>query len=165
MMITQAVAMAAYIIFPSVQLLRPERFARDNLLTRLMAFIYAFDTPHGGLPLPARGLLPGHRLRLVPQAAERRGLEGLHGPLRRGHLPVHRLRQAAFRGGHIRRDSRGPARRIPGVRANAPEPLDREQRPSVPSGGAPVARARRCHTALRRPTISAAMLRALRSGA
>ena len=50
MMITQAVAMAAYIIFPSVQLLRPERFARDNLLTRLMAFIYAFDTPTGVCP-------------------------------------------------------------------------------------------------------------------
>lgn len=49
-MITQAVAMLLYIIFPSVQLLRPERFARDNALTRLMAFIYAFDTPTGVCP-------------------------------------------------------------------------------------------------------------------
>lgn len=49
-MITQAVAMTAYILFPSVQLLRPDRFERDNLLTRLMAFIYAFDTPTGVCP-------------------------------------------------------------------------------------------------------------------
>ena len=49
-MITQAVAMVVYILFPSVQLLRPERFARDNVLTRLMAFIYAFDTPTGVCP-------------------------------------------------------------------------------------------------------------------
>lgn len=49
-MITQAVAMAVYIVYPSVQLLRPETFARDNLLTRLMAFIYDFDTPTGVCP-------------------------------------------------------------------------------------------------------------------
>ena len=49
-MITQAVAMAAYILYPSVQLLRPDSFARDNLLTRLAAFIYAFDTPTGVCP-------------------------------------------------------------------------------------------------------------------
>ena len=49
-MITQAVAMLIYILFPSVQLLRPEHFQRDNLLTRLMAFIYAFDTPTGVCP-------------------------------------------------------------------------------------------------------------------
>ena len=49
-MITQAVAMLAYILFPSVQLLRPEHFSRDNLLTRLMAFVYAFDTPTGVCP-------------------------------------------------------------------------------------------------------------------
>ena len=49
-MITQAVAMLAYILYPSIQLLRPDRFERDNLLTRLMAFIYAFDTPTGVCP-------------------------------------------------------------------------------------------------------------------
>ena len=49
-MITQAVAMLAYIVYPSIQLLRPETFERDNLLTRLMAFIYAFDTPTGVCP-------------------------------------------------------------------------------------------------------------------
>jgi hypothetical protein len=49
-MITQAVAMTAYILYPSIQLLRPDSFARDNLLTRLAAFIYAFDTPTGVCP-------------------------------------------------------------------------------------------------------------------
>ena len=49
-MITQAVAMLLYIVFPSVQLLRPEHFERDNVLTRLMAFVYAFDTPTGVCP-------------------------------------------------------------------------------------------------------------------
>ena len=49
-MITQAVAMAAYILWPSVQNLRPAAFERDNLLTRLMAFIYAFDTATGVCP-------------------------------------------------------------------------------------------------------------------
>ena len=46
----QIMAMATYIIYPSIQLLRPESFARDNVLTRLMAFIYAFDTPTGVCP-------------------------------------------------------------------------------------------------------------------
>ena len=49
-MLTQAMAMAAYILWPSVQRLRPESFARDNVLTRLMAFIYDFDTPTGVCP-------------------------------------------------------------------------------------------------------------------
>ena len=49
-MITQAVAMLVYILWPSVQRLRPAAFERDNPLTRLMAFIYAFDTPTGVCP-------------------------------------------------------------------------------------------------------------------
>lgn len=48
--ITQVVAMTIYILFPSRQDLRPESFARDNLLTRLAAFIYAFDTNTGVCP-------------------------------------------------------------------------------------------------------------------
>ena len=48
--ITQVVAMAAYILYPSRQDLRPEVFLRDNALTRLMAFIYAFDTSTGVCP-------------------------------------------------------------------------------------------------------------------
>ena len=48
--ITQIVAMTVYILWPSVQMLRPDTFARDNALTRLMAFIYAFDTPTGVCP-------------------------------------------------------------------------------------------------------------------
>lgn len=49
-MITQAVAMACYILYPSRQDLRPESFARDNVLTQLMGFIYSFDTNTGVLP-------------------------------------------------------------------------------------------------------------------
>ena len=39
-LITQIIAMTCYVLFPSRQDLRPETFARDNFLTRLMAFIY-----------------------------------------------------------------------------------------------------------------------------
>ncbi|MBR6209320.1 MAG: phosphatase PAP2 family protein [Oscillospiraceae bacterium] len=48
--VTQVVAMIIYILWPSVQDLRPAVFARDNPLTRLMAFIYGFDTPTGVCP-------------------------------------------------------------------------------------------------------------------
>ena len=48
--ITQVVAMAVYIIWPSRQDLRPDVFLRDNVLTRLMAFIYSFDTSTGVCP-------------------------------------------------------------------------------------------------------------------
>ena len=48
--VTQVVAMACYVIWPSRQDLRPEVFARDNVLTRLMAFIYSFDTSTGVCP-------------------------------------------------------------------------------------------------------------------
>ena len=48
--ITQVVAMTTYVLWPSVQNLRPDHFERDNALTRLMAFIYTFDTPTGVCP-------------------------------------------------------------------------------------------------------------------
>ncbi len=48
--ITQVVATAIYIIWPSVQDLRPETFAHDNLLTRVMAGIYSADTSTGVCP-------------------------------------------------------------------------------------------------------------------
>ena len=49
-MITQAVAMLCYILFPSRQDLRPEVFPRDNFFTHVMAFIYSFDTSTGVCP-------------------------------------------------------------------------------------------------------------------
>lgn len=49
-MITQAVAMLCYIVWPSVQQLRPESFPRENVLTWLMGIIYSFDTPTGVCP-------------------------------------------------------------------------------------------------------------------
>ena len=48
--ITQFIAMTVYILYPSRQDLRPEVFLRDNFLTRLMAFIYSFDTSTGVCP-------------------------------------------------------------------------------------------------------------------
>ena len=48
--ITQAVAMLWYILWPSRQDLRPEVFPRQNALTALMGFIYSFDTSTGVCP-------------------------------------------------------------------------------------------------------------------
>lgn len=48
--ITQVVAMAIYIIYPSRQDLRPEVFPRENVLTAVMGFIYGFDTSTGVCP-------------------------------------------------------------------------------------------------------------------
>ena len=48
--ITQAIAMTTYILYPSRQDLRPEVFPRENALTALMAFIYSFDTSTGVCP-------------------------------------------------------------------------------------------------------------------
>lgn len=48
--ITQIVAMTVYILWPNRQDLRPEVFPRDNILTRFIAFLYAFDTSTGVLP-------------------------------------------------------------------------------------------------------------------
>ena len=49
-MILQAVSTLCYILWPSRQDLRPAVFPRENVLTALMGFIYAFDTPTGVLP-------------------------------------------------------------------------------------------------------------------
>ncbi len=48
--ITQAVAMACYILYPSIQNLRPAEFPRENIFTWLLGIIYAFDTPTGVCP-------------------------------------------------------------------------------------------------------------------
>lgn len=49
-MITQAVAMTAYILYPSRQDLRPEVFPRDNFFSHVVAFLYSFDTNSGVCP-------------------------------------------------------------------------------------------------------------------
>ena len=49
-MITQAGAMLCYILWPNIQLLRPETMPRDNFFTWVLAFVYRFDTPTGVLP-------------------------------------------------------------------------------------------------------------------
>ncbi len=48
--ITQIVAMAIYILYPTRQDLRPDAFANDNFLTRCVAFLYSFDTSTGVCP-------------------------------------------------------------------------------------------------------------------
>ncbi|MBQ3141231.1 MAG: phosphatase PAP2 family protein [Clostridia bacterium] len=48
--ITQVVAMTVYILYPSMQDLRPAEFVNDNLLTQGVAFLYSFDTNTGVLP-------------------------------------------------------------------------------------------------------------------
>ena len=48
--ITQVVAMAIYILFPTRQDLRPIEFPRDNFLTRCVSFIYSLDTNTGVCP-------------------------------------------------------------------------------------------------------------------
>ena len=48
--IVQALAMIIYILYPSRQDLRPESFPRDNILTDLVALLYAIDTPTGVCP-------------------------------------------------------------------------------------------------------------------
>ena len=48
--ITQIVAMAAYILFPTRQDLRPTEFARDNLLTQVAGMLYTLDTNTGVCP-------------------------------------------------------------------------------------------------------------------
>lgn len=48
--VTQVIAMAAYILFPSRQDLRPEVFPRENFATWLLGIIYRFDTNTGVCP-------------------------------------------------------------------------------------------------------------------
>lgn len=48
--VTQVVAMAIYILFPSRQDLRPEVFPRENILTTCVAFLYRMDTNTGVCP-------------------------------------------------------------------------------------------------------------------
>ena len=48
--LTQVIGIFTYIIWPSVQYLRPAEFARDNLFTWLIGLIYSVDTPTGVCP-------------------------------------------------------------------------------------------------------------------
>ena len=48
--ITQAVAMFIYIVYPTIQLLRPAVMPRDNIFTQIVSFLYGFDTPTGVSP-------------------------------------------------------------------------------------------------------------------
>lgn len=49
-MITQAIAMAFYILYPSIQNLRPHPLPRENVFCWILRIIYDFDTPTGVFP-------------------------------------------------------------------------------------------------------------------
>ena len=49
-MMTQALAMICYIVYPTRQDLRPDSFERENILTWIMGLIYRFDTNTGVCP-------------------------------------------------------------------------------------------------------------------
>ena len=68
--ITQVVAMACYILYPSIQNLRPEVFPRHNAFTWLLGVIYAFDTPTGVFP----SLHVGYSMGIVSTALKDREL-------------------------------------------------------------------------------------------
>ena len=68
--ITQVVAMACYIIYPSIQNLRPEVFPRQNVFSWLLGIIYAFDTPSGVFP----SLHVGYSMGIVSTALKDREL-------------------------------------------------------------------------------------------
>ena len=48
--VTQVVAMAIYIVFPSRQDLRPTEFVRNNILTQIIHLLYSIDTNTGVCP-------------------------------------------------------------------------------------------------------------------
>lgn len=47
---TYTIALIVFVVYPNCQELRPETFARDNVLTRFMALFYQFDTNTNVLP-------------------------------------------------------------------------------------------------------------------
>lgn len=48
--VTQVVAIIVYIVWPSVQMMRPVSFERNNIFTWILGVLYAVDTPTGVCP-------------------------------------------------------------------------------------------------------------------
>lgn len=48
--VTQLAAMICYILWPSIQLLRPAEMPERTVFTRILELVYAFDTPTGVCP-------------------------------------------------------------------------------------------------------------------
>lgn len=67
--VTQVVAMAAYILFPTRQDLRPETFPRENFATWLLGIIYRADTNTGVCP----SLHVGYSLGIISTWLRRKG--------------------------------------------------------------------------------------------
>lgn len=49
-MITQAIGILVFIIYPTCQLLRPQEFQNNNIFTQAVAFLYSIDTNTGVCP-------------------------------------------------------------------------------------------------------------------
>ena len=100
-MITYSATLLIYFLFPTCQMLRPEVFPRDNVLTRFIAGFYVFDTNTNVCPVAARHRLAGGVLRLLACAhlLHKRGWRIASG--RRGvfHQHFHRLYEAALHSG------------------------------------------------------------------
>ena len=109
--ITQVIAMACYVLYPSRQDLRPEVFERNNILTALMAFIYSFDTSTGVCP----SLHVGYSMGILSVALKDR--QGLLAPApeRAGCTDRAERRRKLLNGGRQKTEKAAgsPERRIP----------------------------------------------------
>jgi len=70
LIVTQALAMLCYILYPSVQQLRPAELPRSNTLTWILGVIYAIDTPTGVCP----SLHVAYSIGIASAAVKDRGL-------------------------------------------------------------------------------------------
>ena len=48
--LTQIIGIVTYIAYPTIQMLRPDVFPRENVFSSLLGFIYSVDTPTGVCP-------------------------------------------------------------------------------------------------------------------
>lgn len=71
--VTQIVGTICYIVYPSVQDLRPETFQRSNIFTWILGLIYEFDTPTGVFP----SLHVGFSLGVLSAALKDKGLKAV----------------------------------------------------------------------------------------
>ena len=117
--ITQVFAMTAYILFPTRQDLRPEVFARDNIFTQIVGFIYSMDTNTGVCPslhvAYSIGIASTWLREKSVSAVSEKVHEGLCHRLLHPGVFVHCLCQAAFRPGRHYGDTGLPVCRVVGI--------------------------------------------------
>ena len=96
--VTYTAATVVYFIYPTQQLLRPEAFARDNALTRAVAWFYTFDTNTKRLPVAPRHWLRRGAVRAAgrPAAPETGVVAGGVRASGAVHQPFHGFHEAAL---------------------------------------------------------------------